>query len=565
MAFCFVPAMANGETEELTKLLRIIPADFPVTIVVPNLERLDAAVFSAFKRFEPDSAEPWLVAGIKEDFPIGKWIDFGKPMAMALPNIGGGKDVVFGVSVAGFVDKVKSVGDARKEEGVWEIPFEGEDKVFAKVRGDFVVAATSKETLSRAGGEGKSLAKELRPRMSLFEKRDALIHVNADALRPMALGGITQAAQMVPMLAMVASQQSGTDATVTTAMLATLLDSAKKFVEQIAFVETSIAVGDKAIDLTIATGYNEGAIHTYLTKQKPASIPLLTEVEEQPYLMAAAYHLPGDAPGFLEYLFDQAISAIPPAPTTGQSTVLPGDPAAGGGQGAIADQTKITKEALRVARDLYRNIKASNMVMGMSPGGIRMSGDYYGKDPKAILELTKRSMTAANPLMQQFGGGAMYEALGSRRIGDISVEEFTMKLDTTDPSAAVMANMYGENSRLALGVTGDRVRFCMGSESFVESFFTTTNIEKPFAAGRLVAEALAALPTKRNAVVLIDPAGLLPIVGPYLGIPKLDAIPPGPPVAISASLAGEPARLDIHVPLRSIERLMQALEPDDPM
>ncbi len=569
LALCFMPAMpcavANGDMEEVTKLLRIIPADFPVTIVVANLARLDGAVLSAYKRFEPDSAEPWLVAGIKRDFPIGKWIDFGKPMALALPNIGGQKEVVFWVSVAGFAEKVKSVDGAKKEEGVWEIPFEGEETVFAKARGAYVVAATSKETLSRAVREGKTLADELRLRMNLLEKRDALIHVNADSIRPMALGAIAQAAQMVPMFAMMASQQSGTDATVTTTMFATLLDSAKKFVEQIAFVELSVAVGDKAIDLTIATGYNEGAIKTYLAKQKPASIPLLTQIEKQPYFMAAAYHVPGDEPGFLEYLFDQINSAIPTAPMTGQSTVLPGNPAGGGGQGTIVDQTKATKEALRVARDLYRNIKASNMVMGMSPGGMRMSGDYYGKDPKAILELTKRSMTAANPLVQQFGGGARYEALGPRKLGDISVEVFTMKLDTTNPSAAVMANMYGENSRLALGATDDRVRFCMGNESYMKRFFTTTSIEKPFAAGRLVAEALAALPAKRNAVVLIDPAGLLPLVGPYLGIPKVDAVPPGPPVAISVSLAGEPARLDIHVPLRSIERLMQALEPDDPM
>jgi hypothetical protein len=173
-------------------------------------------------------------------------------------------------------------------------------------------------------------------------------------------------------------------------------------------------------------------------------------------------------------------------------------------------------------------------------------------------------MTAANPLMMQFGAGAQYESLGARQIGTFSVEEFTMKLDTTNPAAAVMAGMYGQNSRFALGVAGDRVRFCLGSEAYVDGFFTR-KVDKPFSSGRYVADALAALPARRNAVVLVDLAGILPMVGPMMGMPKMEPIAPGPPVAISASLSGEPARVDIHVPVRAVERFMQAFAPDEPM
>ena len=88
--------------------------------------------------------------------------------------------------------------------------------------------------------------------------------------------------------------------------------------------------------------------------------------------------------------------------------------------------------------------------------------------------------------------------------------------------------------------------------AFVQRFFNG-KVEKPFTAGRHVADALASLPAKRNAVVLIDPAGLLPLFGPMMGLTATDAIPLGPPIAISASLAGEPARLDIHVPLRATD------------
>ena len=77
--------------------------------------------------------------------------------------------------------------------------------------------------------------------------------------------------------------------------------------------------------------------------------------------------------------------------------------------------------------------------------------------------------------------------------------------------------------------------------------------------------ALAKLPKKYNVITLIDPAGILPLVGPLMGMPKMDPIPPGPPVALSISFAGEPARIDIHVPLRAIERVIQAVGPDEAM
>jgi hypothetical protein len=79
-----------------------------------------------------------------------------------------------------------------------------------------------------------------------------------------------------------------------------------------------------------------------------------------------------------------------------------------------------------------------------------------------------------------------------------------------------------------------------------------------------VRAALSALPDRRNAIILIDPAGALPILGPLLGKPNPMELPPGPPIAISASLCDEPARLDIHVPLRTIERIVQAMSPQDP-
>jgi len=90
-------------------------------------------------------------------------------------------------------------------------------------------------------------------------------------------------------------------------------------------------------------------------------------------------------------------------------------------------------------------------------------------------------------------------------------------------------------------------------------------VDKPFTSGRFVQEAIAKLPARRNAMILVDPAGILPMIAPMMGRPSMDAIQPGPPIAIAASLVGDPARVDIHVPLRAIERVIQATAPEEPM
>ncbi len=570
MAICFGLAVeyaaGDGGTSDVTKLLRIMPADFATTLVAFDLEKLDKSVSGLRKRLDPNYNEPGMVADMKRDVPIGDWIDFSKPIGVGAPSFGGQEwDVVFWASVPDFAGKVKTLDNATEEEGVWRLPFNEEDTVFARIRGDYVVAALTRETLIRATKQGTSLADELRSRMNLLEKRDLLIHLNVEPVRPMLLGGIAQVSQMAPMLAMLGGQQSGADPTTITGLLTALFDAVKQFVEQIAYIDITIAVGDKTADLTIATGYKEGAIKTYLTSKKPASIPLLTQIEDQPYFVAAGYHVPGETSPFFEYLVDKVTNALQPRPAAAEAAGGAAESAPAAEKGTAAGGgTDALKEAMRVSRELYRNIEGQNMVMAMSPSGIRMSGDYIGKDPEAILELTKQSFTAANPFMQQFSAGVKYEALGSKKLGDVLVEQFAVKLDTTAPSTAIMANMYGENPRFFLGVARGRVRFCMGGDTYVERFFSG-KVEKPLASGRYAAEALAALPATRNAVLLFDPAGIVPILGPMLGMPKMDPVPPGPPVAISASLAGDPARLDIHIPLRAIERFMQALEPDEPM
>jgi len=574
VAACLVMVMplraARAGVADVEAVLRLMPADSPVSVVVVDFEKLDKTLAAVVKSIKSDAESPHILADIKKDLGIADWIDFSKPVGMAQPSLDGGGQSTLWAVVPGFAEKVKTVADAKEEDGVWHLTFESKSDVFAKAKGGYVIASESKEGLAFATKEGKNLADELKTRMDLLANRDALVHLNFDPIRPMALGGIAQGAQMAPMLGMMLGQQGGADPMAMTSALTGLFDGIKKFVEQVNYIDLSIGVTETAGNLTIATGYKDGEIKSYLAKQKPASAAPMSEIEDQPYFVAMACHFPGGESPFMDYVFEKMMAAsqspaagAPGAPGATAPGATGGSPASANNPAAAAGLNDAAKEALQLSRDLYRKVEGWNSVIAMTSSGMKVSGDYLGGDTQGILDLSKKTMAKVNPLTKSFNGGASYESLGSKKIGDASVDQFAVKFDTTNPAAAQAAQMMGENTRFSVGVARGRVRYCMGSDEDAGRVFSG-KVEKSLASNKVVAEAIATLPAKRNAVLLIDPAGLLPLIGPMMGMPKVEPMPPGPPVAISVSISGEPARVDINIPFKAIERVVRALSPQPP-
>ena len=575
VAVCLLMVMplraARAGAADVDAVLKLMPADSPVSVVVVDFEKLDKTLAAVVKSIKSDAESPQILADIKRDVGIADWIDFSKPVGMAVPSLSGGNQSTLWAVVPCFAEKVKTLPDAKEGDGVWHLTFESKSDVFAKAKGGYVIASESKEGLAFATKDGKNLADELKTRMDLLTNRDALVHLNFDPLRPMALGGIAQGAQMAPMFGMMLGQQGGADPMAMTSALTGLFDGVKKFVEQINYLDLAIGVTETAGNLTIATGYKDGDIKSYLAKQKPASVAPMTEIEDQPYFVTMACHFPGGESPFMDYVFEKMMAAsqspaagAPGAPGATAPGATGGSPASANNPAATAGLNDAAKEALQISRDLYRKVEGWNSVVAMTSSGMKVSGDYLGGDTQSILDLSKKTMAKVNPLTKSFNGGASYESLGSKKIGDASVDQFAVKFDTTNPAAAQAAQMMGENTRFSVGVAGGRVRYCMGSDEDAGRVFAG-KVEKSLASNKVVADAMATLPAKRNAVLLIDPAGLLPLIGPMMGMPKVEPMPPGPPLAISVSIAGEPARVDINIPFKAIERVVRALSPQQPM
>ncbi|MGD2111369.1 MAG: hypothetical protein PVI86_18480 [Phycisphaerae bacterium] len=540
----WVSAPVRAGNEDLAMLLEVMPSDFPMAVVVQNMSDLDGKISGIEKRFDPASQDPTLVAQIKSEVGIGEWADFNKPMGVGVPAFGGAEwQGVLWLWVDNFAGRVAGHTGAKETDGTWTLPFEGMETLLARPQGKYVAVTNTPEVMNRVMKGGAPLKAQDAGMSKLLDGRDVWVHFKMDPARKHVLAHVTQFAQMAPMMAMMAGAQGGADTAALTGMLTGVMDAVKAYAEQIDTFDAVVGVNASALDITLATRYTEGAIRSYLTKQKPASGPLLRHLEDQPYLVALAYEVPGENSPFFDYMIGRMGSAIIAAPQAGTDA---------------AGQENV-KQALAGMRDLFTKLEGQDVVVGASGGGMRVIGDYVGRDASELFEAVKKSFLLPNPLMNQLKAGAMYEPAGSKTIGNVNVEEFALKVDTTNPQAAQMLAMYGGNPRLALGIVGDRVRYCMGSEFPLHQVFAS-QVVKPFASNDHVRKALAALPTRRNAVLLIDPAGALPVVAPLMGKPVGEPVPPGPPVALSVSLAGEPARVDIHVPFEAIERAMKAFE-----
>ncbi len=549
---------AYGGSEDTLKVLRMIPADVSVAAVVADFEKVDRWVNSFAKRVDPGGRSPGILDDIKGAFGNHEWMDFSSPVGLVLGESSDSSPSIL-VRAPEFAEKIQTVPGATQEAGVWHVVVDPtmNSVMYAKQRGDYVALAPTKTGLERITKEGKSLADRMQSRTKLLRGRDALIHVNMDQLRDAALSGIAQMSQMAPMIAMMAgAQMPGGDPMVLSRVISGSLEGVEKFVEQLDYVDILISLEPEAGGITILSGYKDGPIKSYLAKQKPASVALLSGIQAQPYVLAAAYHMPGKVSAFYDYIFEKMLGALRTPPATGTSPT-------GEQPGPSKDNVAI-EEAMRLARELYGKISGMEVVMAMSADGITAAGGYSGHDAGELLDLTKQYMTKVNPLMSRFGGGMSYESLGARKIGSTEVHEFALTFDKSNPAGAALEGVYGRALRYAFGITDGRLRFSMGDDKAMARVFGA-RVSKPFADGRYVKEALAKLPQRRNAVVLFDPAGFAMMASGLAAGGAPASIPPGPPIAVSVSLSGEPVRVDIHVPMRSIERMMQAAAPNEPM
>jgi len=94
VAVCLLIVMplraARAGAADVEGVLRLMPADSPISVVVVDFEKLDKTLAAVVKSIKSDAESPQMLADIKRDLGIADWIDFSKPVGMALPSLSGG-------------------------------------------------------------------------------------------------------------------------------------------------------------------------------------------------------------------------------------------------------------------------------------------------------------------------------------------------------------------------------------------------------------------------------------------------------------------------------------------
>ena len=525
-----VPSV-RADLTSVTSLTKRIPADLPFVLLIENPEQFEAAAMAFVKQIDPDMGGNSPLSELKAKVPNGEWIDFSKPFAVAASAVGD-EPSMFWAQVPDFLKKIKGMEGAKEEDGVWSVPV-GEDKWFAKNLGSgFIAISTSAEGLASATKKGASLADTLKDRPELLENRGLLLHFNLKSQRPKMLLGLQQVGMMAPLIAMQFAQ--GGDPAQVTGVITGLLQGVQRFVEQIDYLDITASVTKDDVRLTVATGFGDGPIKTFLTETKPGALASFRDIEGGRFAMAADAHLPGGLGDFTEYIGKMLVV------TEGDSEVA---------------------KSIAVTNELARLIDGATMLMGITDTGMRAHGAYRSSDPTRFKALLAQSLENQNPLQKQMRPGLTWEPAGTEKIGSCEVTKYALKFDEANPPTGRMQTLYGTDMVFAFGQMGDQVRFCMGSASDLSKTFAK-GTSNPLGGSKFVRAALEALPAKRNAVILIDPMGFLPLMMPDI---DTSAIGPGPVVGISISLSGAPARLDLHVPVAAIVRVMQAMARQEPM
>jgi len=546
LAPLFAPVgSVRGQDADVEAILKLIPSDMTVAAVVVNADRFDENLVAFIKSINPGTDFKGIVAQLKNELGAADLIDFKKPMGLAQPGLAGGSKNLLWGRASGLADKLKTMPTAKEEEGIWHITFDAKEDMYCVIKGDIVIASVggTREDVQKVMKVEHSLADELKGRLEMLKDRDFLFHLNFEPIRAMALGGIQQLATMAPMMAAMAGQQGGIDMTAATNAINGLVDGVKQFGEQAAYLELVGGITKANADVTLAFGFKDGDIKNYLTKNKPAEV-LLSDIGEQPYLVAFAWQVPGKDSPFINWFFDKLSAMHAPA---------------AGGDAKPAEGEKPNnnmKEVIKTSQELYQKVEGASAVVNFSAKGMQITGNYQASDAKGALELVKKGLANTGSLTKGMGG-VSYEASGSKKIGDANVDEFSMKFDATNPQAGMLGKFFSEAGRFYVGVVGDRVRYYLGAEADAPKAFAA-KVEKPLAGSASAADAIKALPAKKNVLLLLDFSGVLGMVSTMTGAPM--ALPPGAmqPAAISLSMCGEPARLDVHVPLASLRGALQA-------
>jgi len=392
-----------------------------------------------------------------------------------------------------------------------------------------VVAAPTRSALASLDSEAPPLITKLGRRGEQLLSRDAFLHFDLHSVRDFLVNAVGQSAPLAPEIGAKLNVQLGIDMATATGAVGMVIDTVDRFLQQLAVIDVAVNIDNDAVDAALFATFDEGPITSYLGKQRPGNGTICANLPDEPFVLAAGYQFPGTESEFFDFAFDRAIT----------NAALSGD--------QPGTETFRTRAALE--HEVLKQINRGAFALSLSGLSMHLVGYNAGRDDDALLDAMLEASTNRSGPPADTGTTPT-----QRRIATTLVHEFPFTPDPSKPQAVFLTPLYGPDTRFAFAQRDGRVDYAIGNATQIDKRFSTS-VTTSLSDTARVATTLEHLPKERNLELLIDPSGILPLVGPFIGITAPPSAESLSPIGIAATLSKHPARIDLHIPIQTITAL----------
>lgn len=486
--FAAVPARAQD-------VLKHVPDDAGLAVVVPSLNRLAASVMAFGKAIdvkELQELNPEKILLETVDSTDGFNTDGVFAMA-AFSQADSQPLLLCSLSDAEAWKKSSGAAPDPEAEGLLAVVVQGDD-MYAAIKGDVLMLSESAATVRAAMKSSGKFAAAFETRAgSLAGDSQILLYVDVPVWRTKIDEGLGMAELMLPMLV---GNMPGPAQNAQTSIpfIRWMLSELRALIHDTRSVVLAARIGADGVRITQVLGFDEkGKTAAYLKNAKKSNKDLMRGVPDLPFAMAFSYdwETPPGAPTFTEKMLNVV------------SELLPADD--------VETKQRISK-GLEKARSLYRRLSGTSFALAAPPEGAGMLfwGAYLSKNPAAVQKEMTEMMAEHADLMGALSMGLQTEIVHETgRVADTPVDIYKFKITSDDPTAnQMMQQMYGETPTMYTGVKGGELLYVMGPAEEARKRFEQILSGKlaGLSTNKRLAASNATLPPNPQAVLYIDVA-----------------------------------------------------------
>ena len=175
------PAISARAADDLTAMLRVVPADGATTLVVANLSELESMLVMWRPLLRDTGFGAESVTALRRLLPFADWVNVRAPLAFRPPAPGTADKAIYWLHIPQFGEKIAAQPNASEDGGLWRATDAAGVTWFAKQADGVVILSASRINVENAGAPTRTLADVYAPHKELLGEHNLLLHLKSDA------------------------------------------------------------------------------------------------------------------------------------------------------------------------------------------------------------------------------------------------------------------------------------------------------------------------------------------------------------------------------------------------